>query len=1221
MKSDRSRLRPPVIQVRTIQTLQWELRMQLRNRNTLIDIILCLMSAELLAAPIGAARIAHASDAAPAKANHTPTRILSDGLSESERQSLERFASRLESYRRQLNIPGMSAAVIRNQQLIWAEGYGFADLENRIEATPKTPYHLASLTKTFASQIIMKLVEEGRIDLEDPVKKYGVKIRDDPGITIRHLLTHTSEGRPGGRYNYNGARFARLGQVVEKAVGKSFRELVITQIIKPTQINNTAPVLPRSSLRDYKPGQGPVTDEQNFMRINNELAKPYAINDLLEPMPGKYPNPNHMGVSTGLISTVIDMSKYDKSIDDNAFISKETQELAYTPAISNSRRTLPYGLGWFIQEFAETKLIWHYGWEVNYSALVLKVPQHNVTFVVLANTDELSRSFRLGNGDVLNSPFAVEFLKTIALNEKFAEPAPEIDWESPAETIASQLSPIRDENLKTLLKRELISNLLLHHRMKREDKTRKLMRVYISVFTHDEFENLGDLPVIAGIDNVTDNQYKAAEFTLQRDTAVRVYAIGEGVGYCMTDYGGIENAHTGELIWEMYNIFTDHAGGSFKNRKLDRIVPLPAGTYRLHYRSDESHAFEMWNDLPPDHHWWGIRLYDVTDTAGRAAGQPWQKAKAPEELGWSSKKLESLKADLRKLKTAALMIVTDRKVVFEWGKTTNNIYSHSARKSLLSALYGIYVGDGKIDTSLTLEQLGIEERIPLATKEKQAKMIDLLKARSGVYIPAAAEAKSMRDARPKRGSHDPGTNWYYNNWDFNVLGTIFREQIDEDIYRAFQKRIAEPLGMQDYVVEKQEYSDEQNFSIHPAYPFLISARDTARFGQLFLQQGQWQGKQVIPAEWVRDSTRSYSQTGRRWRGYGYMWWTIEDDHCGMKKGDYYASGYGGQNIFVLGRINTVVVHRVNIYLPGIDVGVAGRAPFRLMPKIMQAYTGQKEEGVPALAKEITAQRQLLPDYVHIQASLAARLAKGTSLVAGITAWLWLIIVTGSLGALIFLLTRGPRPPWPYWFIWVLAVALFGPLGLLAYHLLYRQPLRSPDTQAAMTSSRRALYASVHCLVGYVVGIVLAVVYFVVLHRSADGPIIVVVSYAVPFVVGLMIFRAPFVAKRLGESYSLALRRTVLTEIVSLNLVLAVTFPVFFFLRFRWFPSDLELATPVLWLMISISGLAGAVIVYPFNAWMCRRGFGSALAQLATEQEPADVKMSKTPNLKNIWQVL
>ncbi|UCD58675.1 MAG: serine hydrolase, partial [Candidatus Hydrogenedentota bacterium] len=528
--------------------------------------------------------------------------------------------------------------------------------------------------------------------------------------------------------------------------------LVIAQILKPTEMNDTAPELPRSSIKDFKESQVPANVEENFKRINKELAKPYALNDSLDVVPNDYPNPNHLGVSTGLISTVIDMAKYDRAVDNHAFISEQTQELAWTPAVANSRKTLPYGLGWFVQDFAGTRLIWHYGWEVSYSALILKVPQENVAFVVFANTDELSRPFNLGAGDVLNSAPALEFLKTIAFKDKFTEPIPQIDWDAPIENIVSHFARVEDAQLKKLLKRELISNLMLHHRMKRTEHTRKLMDVYIRVFTRDEFESFGELPVIASIDNVTDDQYKTVEFTLEEDKAVRVYAIGEGTSNIMVDYGGIENAQTGQLVWEMYLIFTEHAGGASKNRKVDRVLPLPAGTYRLHYRSDDSHSFDNWNNLPPDHYWWGIRLFDVTGSAGQTAGDSWEMAHAPEQLGWSSEKLEALKSDLKKLKTAALMIVTDGKVVFEWGKTTNNIYSHSTRKSLLSALYGIYVADGKIDTSQTLEQLGVEEKIPLATKEKQAKMIDLLKARSGVYIPAAAEAKSMSDARPKRGS-------------------------------------------------------------------------------------------------------------------------------------------------------------------------------------------------------------------------------------------------------------------------------------------------------------------------------------------------------------------------------------------------------------------------------------------------------------------------------------
>jgi len=938
--------------------------MEIRNRHVKQNMIWLLMVSAFFSHPIKAAAIPSSSDKELGDTKEIVTRILADNLTESDTEILKRFAASLETYRVQLHIPGMSAAVIKDQQLIWAEGFGYADVENKIRATPWTPYHLASLTKTFASQIIMKLIQEAKVNLEDQVKKYGVKIPDDPGITVKHLLTHTSEGRPGNNYKYNGYRFGFLGKVVEKASGKTFRDLVIAQILKPTEMNNTAPELPRSAVKNFKANKIPENIEENFKRINKDLAKPYALNDSFEVIPNNYPNPDHLSVSTGLISTVIDMAKYDRAIDNNAFISKEMQELAFAAAVSNSRKTLPYGLGWFVQNFAGTKLLWHYGWEVSYSALILKVPEQNVTFVVFANTDYLSRPFSLGDGDVLNSPLAVEFLKTVAFNDKFTEPAPQIDWQTDANDIASQFAQVTDVDLRQLLKREMICNLSLNYHMGRAENARRLIDAYIKVFTRDEFEDLGDLPVIASIDNVTDNEYKTVEFNLDQDKPVRVYAIGEGVRNVMFDYGGIENAHTGELVWEMYGIFTEHGGGAGKNRKVDRIVPLPAGTYRLHYRSDDSHSFDNWNSLPPDHYWWGIRLFDVTDSADQAASGFWEKA-APEELGWSSEKLEALKPDFEKLKTSALMVVTDGKVVFEWGKTANNIYSHSTRKSLLSALYGIYVAEGKIDTSLRLEQLGIKERIQLTEDEKQAKVIDLLKARSGVYIPAAAEVKSMRDARPKRGKHKPGTNWYYNNWDFNVLGTIFRQQTSEDIYEAFKRRIAEPIRTQDYICEKQRYSYEENFSIHPAYPFLISARDMARLGQLFLQQGKWDDRQIIPADWIQQSTRSYSDTGKPATGYGYMWWTVTDDFCGMKEGDYYASGYGGQKLFVLPRINTVIVHRVNIYLPGIDVRTTSGAPFRLMPKIMQAYTGQRKQALPVVAKTIAPVKHLLIDYAAI----------------------------------------------------------------------------------------------------------------------------------------------------------------------------------------------------------------------------------------------------------------
>jgi CubicO group peptidase (beta-lactamase class C family) len=262
---------------------------------------------------------------------------------------------------------------------------------------------------------------------------------------------------------------------------------------------------------------------------------------------------------------------------------------------------------------------------------------------------------------------------------------------------------------------------------------------------------------------------------------------------------------------------------------------------------------------------------------------------------------------------AALTVVTDGKIVFEWGNTANNFRSHSMRKSLLSALYGIYVAEGEIELSRMLQDLGVDDLNPLTEGEKQATVGDLLRARSGVYIPAAAEVQSMRDDRPARGSHKPGTHWYYNNWDFNALGTIFGQETGQDLYEAFETRIAVPLGMQDYRLDEQHYSYEHWLSMHPAYPFRISARDLARLGQLYLQKGEWEDEQILPATWVEESTRPHSTTldTGTYSGYGYMWWIAARDDGEIRKGSYAASGYGGHTLEVLPHLNTVIALRVN----------------------------------------------------------------------------------------------------------------------------------------------------------------------------------------------------------------------------------------------------------------------------------------------------------------------
>lgn len=310
---------------------------------------------------------------------------------------------------------------------------------------------------------------------------------------------------------------------------------------------------------------------------------------------------------------------------------------------------------------------------------------------------------------------------------------------------------------------------------------------------------------------------------------------------------------------------------------------------------------------------------------GRYPGKRWERLRGPEKIGWSRAKLEAARAYAGTIPTAAVMLIVDGQVLEEWGETQTRFNVHSIRKSFLSALYGIHVGEGRIDLSATMADLGIDDNEPSLTPgEKQATVGDLLKARSGVYHPALYETAGMRAARPPRGSHAPGTFWYYNNWDFNVLGTIFERRTKTNLFAEFKARLADPLGMQDFRLEDANYVTGAD-SVYPAYPFRMTARDMARFGLLFLREGLWRGRQIVPRSWVKEGTTSYSEA-RASGGYGYLWWiTVNGAHLPSVKlpeGSYSARGARGHYILVIPAFDLLVVHRVNTDIRGNAVSAA-----------------------------------------------------------------------------------------------------------------------------------------------------------------------------------------------------------------------------------------------------------------------------------------------------------
>lgn len=326
----------------------------------------------------------------------------------------------------------------------------------------------------------------------------------------------------------------------------------------------------------------------------------------------------------------------------------------------------------------------------------------------------------------------------------------------------------------------------------------------------------------------------------------------------------------------------------------------------------------------------------VLATLPAAAAEPvfpareWQVAD-PAAAGWSAAKLKLAEAFAREIGSTAVLIVADGRAIASWGDVARRVRVNSVRKSVLSALYGIAVAEGRIDLARTLRDLGIDDKPPsLTDAEKAATVRDLLMARSGVYHEAAAEPQSMKEKRPERGSHARGTFWYYNNWDFNALGSIYRKQAGEDIFAAVERRIARPIGMQDFTAADGKYVLAR-VSVHPAYHMDFSARDLARFGWLYLNGGRWEGRQVVPASWVTESTQPLSDAGPG-IGYGYMWWPSKTDmHRNVKigPGTYSARGFGGQFLMVAPSRGLVVAHLAAEALP--EKGVE-----RLLKLIMAA---------------------------------------------------------------------------------------------------------------------------------------------------------------------------------------------------------------------------------------------------------------------------------------------
>jgi uncharacterized protein (TIGR03437 family) len=396
------RLMPSEIVVLIDKTIQGE-PMKPAPRAKRLFLIACVLSALALSmAPGSRGRAERRSD-----------------LPSADAARLAQFEQELESLRQYYNVPGLSAVIVSNQRIIWEKGFGFQDIENRVPATPDTPYHIASLTKTFASMLVMKCVEQSGLNLNDPISWYTAQITQ-PGVSIRHVFTHTSESvPPGERYNYNGNRYVALTSVVDACSGEIFRVVLARTILDRLEMWESVPGRDLGNPSPTLAGLFTPEARARYAGVVQRSAKPYQLNNRGELVLSAYPE-TAISASSGLISTARDLARYDAAIDRHLLLQPETQETAWTNHRNSGGQVLPYGLGWFVQSYLGERLVWHYGnWPAAFSSLILKVPGRNLTLILLANSGGLSTFSSIGAGNIAGSPFAGAFLNMLGDPEAF----------------------------------------------------------------------------------------------------------------------------------------------------------------------------------------------------------------------------------------------------------------------------------------------------------------------------------------------------------------------------------------------------------------------------------------------------------------------------------------------------------------------------------------------------------------------------------------------------------------------------------------------------------------------------------------------------------------------------------------------------------------------------------------------------------------------------------
>lgn len=321
------------------------------------------------------------------------------------------FGAYLNSLRDQAGIPGLAAAIVDSDGIAWEQAYGRQDIGRTIAARPDTPFNADGLTQVFTAAIVLRCTEEGRLSLDDPIGAYRRVDTDEPDATIRQLLTHTTEAPGGLTFALRPERLAPLWPIVRACTEDSYRE-TLANLLARLAMTDSVPGPNIINLVPPSEGMPAREDAERYAAILQRRAAPYVVDDRGRVARGQHPSSAEaLTPSSGLVTSVRDLAKFDLALRRGILVDSETLEEAWSAPAGADGPALPHGLGWFVQNYRGENVVWQFGVGENASSsLMMTLPARGLTLILMANSDRLVKPFHLEEGDVSRSPFARLFL-------------------------------------------------------------------------------------------------------------------------------------------------------------------------------------------------------------------------------------------------------------------------------------------------------------------------------------------------------------------------------------------------------------------------------------------------------------------------------------------------------------------------------------------------------------------------------------------------------------------------------------------------------------------------------------------------------------------------------------------------------------------------------------------------------------------------------------------